>query len=131
MTQPVQAVGSGGRVYRTPEGAARAAVASGARTTTANGTPFNTEDAIAISAKLTITAKGGTTPTLDLKLQESVDGTNWNDVGAFPQQNNTGSIAKTFGPLTPGSQCRWVWTIGGSTPSFTFAVDNNAIRAIG
>lgn len=131
MTQPIAQVTGAGRFYRTPEGAARAAVAAGARTTTATGTPFNTEDAIAFSAKLSITAASGTTPTLDLKLQESVDGTNWNDVAAFPQKTGAGTHSKTFGPLTPGSQCRWSWTIGGTTPSFNFSIDHQAIRAIG
>jgi hypothetical protein len=125
----VQKVTRAGRVFSTPEDATRAGVAGGARTATANGTPFDTEDALAISATLAITAVAGTTPTLDVKLQESVDGTNWNDVGAFPQKTGSGTHGRTFGPLTPGSQCRWVWTIGGSAgPSFTFSIDNQAVR---
>src|SRR5437870_3872662 len=100
MPQQKDGVGSGGRYYKQAEDATRAAVASAARTATANGTPFNTEDAIAIVGTLNITAVSGGTPTLDVKLQESLDGgTTWNDVGAFPQKNAAGVHPKTFGPL--------------------------------
>lgn len=126
-----QGVGKGGRVYNKPEAADRALTASAARTASANGTAFDTEDAVAITGTLVVTAHQGTAPTLDVKLQENVDGTNWNDVGAFPQVGNTNLTgwSKTFGPLTAGSQCRWVWAIGGSaTPGYTFRIDTVARR---
>jgi hypothetical protein len=133
MAPKTQRVGAGGRVFATPEDAPRAAVAAGARTTTGVGSTFNTEDAIGFSATLSITAATGTTPTLDLTLQESLDnGTTWNNVSSFPQKTTTGTHPKTFGPLSPGSICRWSWVIAGTTPSFNFSIDHSAIRtAIG
>lgn len=124
-------VASSGRVYRTPEDAPRAAIASGARTVTGNSSTFNSEDAFAIIGTLNITAASGTTPTLDAKLQESLDGgTTWNDIGAFPQKTGAGVHPKTFGPVSAGSLLRWSWTIAGTTPSFTFTIDTQARRAI-
>jgi hypothetical protein len=75
-----------------------------------------------------VTAHAGTTPTLDVVLETSVDGTNWDQVGAFPQV--TGDVAgrgKAFAGL--GRKCRWKWTIGGTAgQSFTFAVAAKALR---
>lgn len=130
MAQKQQKVAAQGRVFATPEDAPRAAVAAGARTTTGNGSTFSTEDALGFSATLSITAATGTSPTLDLTLQESLDGgATWNNVASFPQKTTTGSHPKTFGLLTPGSICRWSWVIGGTTPSFNFSIDHSAIRS--
>jgi hypothetical protein len=137
MPQRGQRVGAGGRVYSGGEAADRAdAVASaGARTTSGVSSVFNTEDMIALLAVLVITAVAGTTPTLDLKLQELAsptdDATNWNDVAPFPQKNATGTHAKTFGPFSAGGQLRWNWTLGGTGPSFTFRIDHMARRSLG
>jgi hypothetical protein len=79
-----------------------------------------------VEATLIVTAASGTTPTLDVKLQTSGDGTTWDDVASFPQQTTTQTGRyKVFGPL--GTYVRWVWTIAGTTPSFTFAVSVNAL----
>lgn len=100
---------------------ADAALASAARTATGTGTAFNTNQANSFEATLAITAASGTTPTLDVKLQTSIDGgTSYDDVDAFPQKTTTGTDGHVFGPL--GDTCRWAWTIGGTTPSFTFSI---------
>lgn len=117
---------SQGRYYPEPEERADAALASAARTTTGAGTAFDTQGARQLDGALTISARSGTTPTLDVRLETTVDGTNWHTVGSFPQKNNTGSDAKPFAGL--GSQCRWAWTIAGTTPSFTFAIATTAHR---
>lgn len=98
-----------------------AAVASAARTTTGTSTPFNTGAADSIEGFLTVSAASGTTPTLDVTLETSVDGgSTWDTVGAFSQLTAAGSDSHVFGPL--GDKCRWKWTIAGTTPSFTFTV---------
>lgn len=98
-----------------------AAVASGARTATGTGSAFSTQDADSIEATLTVTAASGTTPTLDVTLETSIDdGSTWDTVGAFSQKTAAGSDGHVFGPL--GDLCRWRWTIGGTSPSFTFSV---------
>ena len=100
-------------------------VASAARTATGTGTAFDVGSAESLEAVLTVSAASGTTPTLDVSLETSIDGgTTWSTVGSFAQKTANGSEGKVFGPL--GDKCRWKWTIGGTTPSFTFAVDAEA-----
>lgn len=115
-----------GRYFPEPETRTDAAIASAARTATGVGTAFDTQGARQFDATLTISAAGGTTPTLDVRLETTVDGTNWHTVAAFPQKNATGTDAKPFVGL--GEQCRWAWTIAGTTPSFTFAISAKAHR---
>jgi hypothetical protein len=72
-------------------------------------------------ARLLITAASGTTPTLDGKIQESADNSAWNDLVVFPQQTAAAEISRTFS--TRKRYVRFVATIGGTTPSFTYEVD--------
>jgi hypothetical protein len=102
-------------------------LASAARTATGVGTAFKTEDVVNIEGTLVVSAHAGTTPTLDVRLETTVDGTNWDTVAAFPQQTgDTAGRGKAFAGL--GRKCRWAWTIGGTTPSFTFKVDTKTLR---
>lgn len=104
-----------------------AAVASAARTATGTGSAFDTPDAESLEATLTVSAASGTTPTLDVTLETSIDGgTSWDTVGAFGQLTAPGSDGHVFGPL--GDQCRWKWAVGGTTPSFTFSIAAEANR---
>jgi hypothetical protein len=73
-------------------------------------------------------AAGGTSPTLDLKFQDSADGSSYTDMGvAFPQQTTTmstatGSIADlpsvVVSPRVGRPYLRISRTLGGTTPSF-------------
>ena len=74
-------------------------------------------------------AVGGTSPTLDIKFQDSADGTTYTDIGvAFPQQTTTmatatGSISSAFPTVTVRTKdgrpyLRIVKTAGGTSPSF-------------
>ena len=69
---------------------------------------------------LNITAVSGTSPTLDIKFQDSYDGTNWVDVasGAFAQKNATGVSSLVLS--TVGPYLRAVQDVGGTSPSFTY-----------
>lgn len=113
---------SRGRAYRGPEDDSRISVASAARTATAAGTAFATEDIDEIEAELVITAVAGTNPTLDVILETKTDTGAYYTVAAFPQQTGTtAGVGRVFSGL--GDTCRWSWTIGGTdTPSFTFSV---------
>lgn len=115
-----------GRYYEDEEARPDAAVASAARTATGTSAAFNTEDAQALKATLDITAVSGTSPTLDVVLESTVNGTDWYTVDAFAQKTTVDNDARAFGPL--GDQCRWRWTIGGTTPSFTFSISVEAER---
>lgn len=76
-----------------------------------------------VRAQLNVTAASGTTPTLNAIIEDSVDGgTTWNTIGTFAQKVAAGrEVINITTPFT--NTLRVSWTIGGTTPSFTFAVD--------
>jgi len=78
-----------------------------------------------LSLLVDVTAVTGTTPTLDLSVEWSSDnGTTWfkaDTADTLAQITAAKKTAKRFSALA--SWFRVVWTIGGTTPSFTFAVD--------
>lgn len=123
-------------------------VPSAAKTVTGAGDSFTRGGLGRFLCQLNVTAITGTTPTLDLKIQTSVDGTNWQDVAAFAQvtaatgirflrivaggaipnvveeAQKDGTLAAATvesGPL--GKFIRAKWVIGGTTPSFTMQLD--------
>lgn len=106
-----------------PAGVRGTPVASAARTTSGtSGVVGGSTPTEALRAQLDVTAAAGTTPTLNVIIEDSLDGgTTWNTVGTFAQKTTAGreviNITAPFSPLL-----RVSWTIGGTTPSFTFAV---------
>lgn len=96
--------------------------ASSARTATATSGAENSSNYNALYAVLDITAVSGTTPTLDVKFQTSVDGSVWVDIasGAFSQKTATGTDKLEISGIA--RYLRVVATIGGTTPSFTFSL---------
>lgn len=119
---------SQGRYEPPDESSSVAALASAARTTSTNGTAFDTSDLQSLNATLVVSAASGTDEALDVVLQTTADGTNYYTAGAFPQQTGTtAGVARVFGDL--GDLSRWSWTIGGTdTPTFTFAISATADR---
>lgn len=100
---------------RTGTGLASASRAVG----TANGTAFTVADAQEINARLNITDHNG--GTLDASLQGSVDGTNWDTIGSWPQKSGAnGTHSKVFG-VRGYRQARWAWTV--ATAAVTFQID--------
>lgn len=99
-----------------------------ARTSTANGTAVDVQQYIGqMKFILTSTAGTGTTPTLDVKLQGSADGsTGWADItgATFTQVTDAADASEAIGVVIDGSPryVRAVATIAGTTPSFTCAV---------
>jgi hypothetical protein len=125
-------------------------VPSVARTTSGNsGAIVITDvDIENLLIRLSVSAASGTSPTLDVYFQQSLDGGNtFVDVARFPQVtsaltnphyaniavggDNTirssvgdGTIsASTTGTCLVSNVWRVRWVIGGTSPSFTFAVD--------
>jgi hypothetical protein len=101
----------------------RGLVDSAARTASGSTTiltDFN--DSQTARVKLNVTAASGTSPTLDVVIEDTFDdGATWNTVGTFTQRVGTGS--QVISLSTPfSSNLRARWTIGGSAPSFTFSV---------
>lgn len=76
-----------------------------------------------VRAQLNVTAASGTTPTLNVVIEDSIDnGANWNTVGTFAQKTAAGrEVVNVTAPF--GNLLRVRWTIAGAIPSFTFAVD--------
>ena len=116
------------------EGAFNTPVASAARTTTGSaGSNSWYAPITGIVIQANVTAVSGTTPTLTLTLQDSVDGgSTWNThTTVLNAVAATGvTVARVNMVATPIAEMyRFAWTIGGTTPSFTFQVDTYAMRA--
>ena len=98
-------------------------VASAALTATATTAAFTPTFGSCYEINIPVTAVSGTTPTLDVVVQESDDGgTNWFDVYAFPRITATGMYRSPKLLLT-GNRVRYVQTVAGTTPSFTRSVN--------
>lgn len=98
-------------------------VASAAITTTATTAAITPTFGTSYQVNIPVTAVTGTTPTLDVGIEESDDnGTNWFRVYDFPRITATGIYRSPKLPLT-GNRVRYVQTVGGTTPSFTRAVN--------
>lgn len=109
------------------KGASVTVAASAAKTATGNSGWLNAEDYQALSLTLDVTAHAGTTPTLDVSVETAEDssGTRSRTVGSFTQVTTTnGTQRKSFGPLD--RYYRVVWTIAGTTPSYTFSLVGDA-----
>lgn len=108
---------------------AREVVASAARTTTGTSAalvasgPSGPTTARRLSLLADVTAVSGTTPSLTLSVEWSHDGTAFaaaDPADTFTAITAAGRAVKKFD--VKGPHYRVVWTISGTTPSFTFAV---------
>jgi len=99
-------------------------ITSAALTSTATSaaiTPAN--NSCSFEYNVIVTAVSGTSPTMDVVVQESDDtGTNWYDIYHFPRITAAGQYRSPLIPQT-GNRVRYVRTIGGTSPSFTNAVN--------
>lgn len=97
---------------------------SGAATTSSNTGTVADDYGNAISAQVSVTTVTGTTPRMDIALQESFDnGTTWQDI--YHVQRITGSGNYLVPYQLIGGRRRWAWTLNGTSPSFTFAIVAN------
>lgn len=97
--------------------------ASAARTASGDSGPQSGfEVSSALRAQLDVTAASGTTPTLNVVLEDTLDGgVTWNTIGTFAQRTAAGrEVINVTTPFTDRLRARW--TVGGTTPSFTFSV---------
>lgn len=118
--------------------------ASAAATSTGNTDLFQVSAFSAADILLDVTAASGTSPTLDLYIQKRLpDSSTWQDIAHFAQ--NTGSAGKqilsfvssgnsiaavqtdaltvnTVKTTLIGAEWRVRWVVGGTSPSFSFAV---------
>lgn len=105
-----------------PVGSNDVLVASAARTVSGDSGPLTGfGPAQVLRAQLDVTAASGTSPTLDVVIEDTIDGTTWNTVGAFAQKVAAGrEVVNIASPFTDRLRVRW--TVGGVSSSFTFSV---------
>ena len=98
-------------------------VASAAITTTTTTSALTPTFGCSYTVNIPVTAATGTSPTLDVSVQESDDsGTNWQTVYSFPRITATG-IYRSPKLAFNGNRVRYVQTVGGTGPSFTRAIN--------
>lgn len=74
-----------------------------------------------LRAQLDVTAFAGTSPTLDVVIEDTLDGVNWNPLITFAQKVGAGrEVLNYTGPFADTLRARW--DLGGTAPSFTFSV---------
>lgn len=102
----------------------RSVVASAARTATGSSSAVgNTSPDEVLNVLANVTAVSGTSPSLTLSVEWSMDGTTFaqgDPADALTAITAAGVKAKQFPRKAPFY--RVVWTISGTTPSFTFDV---------
>jgi hypothetical protein len=120
-----------------------ASVASAARTATGNSSDMTNLNAAGVTAFVNVTAASGTSPTLLVTLQgkDPISATYYTLVAQAATLTAAGSATLTAypgasgGPASPSATSgmpvprtwRVLWTIAGTTPSFTFSVGINYI----
>ena len=96
-------------------------VTSAAITTTTTTSAIAPTFGCSYEVNIAVTAVSGTSPTMDVIVQESDDtGTNWFDVYHFERITSIGSYRSPKLPLT-GNRVRYIQLSGGTSPSFTRA----------
>jgi len=98
-----------------------AQIFSGTKTATGNTgeTPIYVGHFKEASFFLNVTAKSGTTPTLGCKIQTKGEDGQWYDLVTFTQATDVTHEMKEKANCL-GEYIRLLYTIGGTTPSFTF-----------
>jgi hypothetical protein len=95
--------------------------ASGAETETVSGSWFNTEEVNTLDLFLDVTAAGGTTPSMTVSIETREGAADTPAaVASFAAKTGVASERKRFTGL--GKECRYVATVSGTTPSFTFSL---------
>jgi hypothetical protein len=100
-------------------------VPSAARTANGSGSALSMGHSHTLRLTLDVTAASGTSPTLDVAVQHSADGTTWVQHSTFAQATAVSSQRKVVSGLDRYVQCSW--TLGGTTPSFTFSVSGEQV----
>lgn len=121
--------GTGGWPIR-PSITGIADVASAAITATATSASIVNDKGNGFQVTFPVTAVTGTSPTLDIRIEESFDGgTNWVTLYEMQRIIATGSYNTPI-LRASGRHIRYVRTLGGASPSFTMAITRNLLPFI-
>jgi hypothetical protein len=94
-----------------------------ARTTNGNTTASAVgSEYEAVCFHIIVSAKSGTTPVLNIYIDESLDGVNWVEMGSYVGINGVQNFRMDMWAQPYGKFLRVRWTITGTNPSFTFKV---------
>lgn len=117
---------------------ARTVVPSAARTTSGDSGSISLFESLRVSSEeqdvdrvnllVHVTAVGGVGPSMALAVQWSHDGTNFvasDPADSFTAITTSGGVVKSFTVKAPSY--RIVWTVTGTTPSFTFSVSEQVM----
>lgn len=125
---------SQGRYYPDEESVSGGTIASAARTSSADGTAFDTPDVISITATLAVTDRDGTNPTLDVELYTSGDGgSTYEKVGQFTQVTGgvpAVAIATTVAGTTGVNEEQTVTISNADGGTFTLTYSGQTTSAI-
>jgi hypothetical protein len=100
-------------------------IASAALTLTGTSATIIQGNTQSAQFNIIVTAVSGTTPTLDISIEESDDtAVNWYPVYQMPRITVAGAYRTPVLNLT-GNRIRYVQTVAGTTPSFTRAINRN------
>lgn len=94
-----------------------------ARTTNGNGILFNPSSKV-FTVYANVSSVSGTSPTLDLVVQQSFDGVNWEDIYHF-ERIITNGLYKSANITLEATNFRVIRTISGASASFTYSVSIN------
>ena len=98
-------------------------VASAALTASTTVAAIAPTTGVSYQVNIPVTAVSGTSPTLDVGIEESDDtGTNWFRVYDFARITAAGMYRSPVLPVR-GNRVRYVQTVGGTSPSFTRAIN--------
>lgn len=107
---------------------------SGAITATGAGAGSQTPaDGETVAVQIAVSAASGTTPSVTFEVQWSVDGVNWHSADGtadtFAAITAAKNVCKNF--TVKGTYMRLVWTVTGTTPSFTVLATASGISLPG
>jgi len=96
--------------------------ANSSRVSSGNSGAISTPCGGTLSGIIKVSSVTGTSPTLDITLEESNDnGVNFTQIWAAPRI--TGNVNIPLPNIQITGIRRWVWNIGGTSPNFTFSID--------
>ena len=92
--------------------------------TVTNSGVYDIGDSVEVHGLLKVTDTSGTSPTLDIKAQHSIDGVQWSDLTGLSFTQATGATVETKSATANAFRyLRFRYTLGGTSPTATFELE--------